>query len=62
MSQLPSDHDDPKIAAGLAVIRQLDEKLREVWLKVGTTTSDPPISMIYQTLYSHDVTRNVQKL
>jgi hypothetical protein len=33
---LPASHDDPRIAAGLEVIRQLDEQLKEAWIKVCT--------------------------
>jgi hypothetical protein len=34
VAQLPATHDDPRIAAGLEVIRQLDEQLKEAWIKV----------------------------
>jgi hypothetical protein len=34
VAQLPASHDDPRIAAGLEVIRQLDEQLKEAWIKV----------------------------
>eukprot|EP00878_Enallax_costatus_P043967 GHUV01052093.1.p1 GENE.GHUV01052093.1~~GHUV01052093.1.p1 ORF type:complete len:581 (+),score=258.09 GHUV01052093.1:198-1940(+) len=40
VAQLPVDHEDPKIAAGLETIRQLDEKLREVWLKALVAARD----------------------
>jgi hypothetical protein len=35
VAQLPASHDDPRIAAGLELIRQLDEQLKEAWIKVG---------------------------
>ncbi|WIA40445.1 hypothetical protein OEZ86_013802 [Tetradesmus obliquus] len=43
VAQLPASHDDPKIAAGLEVIRQLDEQLKEAWIKaqVSARGSNP---------------------
>lgn len=37
VAQLPARHDDPRVAAGLAAIRQLDEQLKEVMLKVRSS-------------------------
>lgn len=42
VAQLPASHDDPKIAAGLEVIRQLDEQLKEAWIKVGLCSGKRP--------------------
>lgn len=39
IAQLPTSHDDPRVAAGLEVVRQLDEKLRDAWIKVGSQPS-----------------------
>jgi hypothetical protein len=46
VAQLPASHDDPRIAAGLEVIRQLDEQLKDAWIKVrGLFCATQPVAV-----------------